>query len=165
MRTDLGRSIDVSRYNGTCYCQVGVFLEASRELNWCHFAGNHVEGRLPRTGWQPNPGAYTRIAFGHLVMLRRATGQTPSLDRDTIGAFLRLQRRRLIYACILWRHHRLDIDEDLRDEMLQVIAPYPDVAGPVTLIRRLPRFASTLLYYLVGLKRMLRIQLVAAPRL
>jgi glycosyltransferase involved in cell wall biosynthesis len=162
IRTDLWRSVDVSRYYGTHYCQVGVFLEASRELNWCHFAGSHVEGRLPRAGWQSNPGAYTRIAFGHFAMLRRASGQAPWLDHDTIGAFLRLQRRRLVYACILWRHHRLDIAPELFSEMLQVIAPYPDVSRPVTLIRRLPRFASTLLYYLVSVKRLLRSRLARA---
>jgi len=164
MRTELWRSVDVSRYYGTCYCQVGVFLEASRELNWCHFAGSHVEGRLPRAGWQVNPGAYTRIAFGHMAMLRRAAGYTLWLDSDTIGAFLRLQRRRLIYACILWRHHGLDIGAGLRDEMLQVVAPFPDVARPVDLIRRLPRFASSLLYYLVSLKRLLRSQFAVARR-
>ncbi len=162
IRTELWRSVDVSRYYGTYYCQVGVFLEASRELNWCHFAGSHVEGRLPRAGWQSNPGAYTRIAFGHFAMLRRAAERAFWLDRDILGACMRLQRRRLIYACILWRHHRLDIAPALCDEMLQVIAPYPDVARPVTLIRRLPRFASTLLYYLISLKRLLRARLRGA---
>lgn len=160
--TELWRSVDVSRYYGTFYCQVGVFIEVSRELNWCHFAGSHVEGRLPRAGWQSNPGAYTRIAFGHFAMLRRAAAQAPWLDRDTIAAFLRLQRRRLIYACILWRHHRLDIAPELYGEMLQVIAPYPDVARPVALIRHLPRPASTLLYYLISLRRLLRSRLTGA---
>lgn len=162
LRTALWRSVDVSRYYGTCYCQVGAFLEASRELRWCHFAGNFVEGLLPQDGWQSNPGAYTRIAFGHFAMLRRASERTPWIDHKTIGTLQRLQRRRLIYAFILWRHHQLDVAPELSDEVMRAIAPYPDVAKPVAMIRSLPRFVSSLLYHLVDLKRLLRSWLTRA---
>lgn len=162
LRRTLWDAVDANRYFGTCYCQVGVFIEASRDMVWCHFAGTHVIGLQPQDGWQTNPKAYVRIAFGHYSMVARATAHAPWLDRDTITALYRKQRRRLVYAFILWRHHRLDIDRALLDETLSAIASYPDVVRPVTLIRRLPRFASSLLYHLIGFKRLLRSRLTGA---
>lgn len=162
LRRALWAAVDASRYVGTCYCQVGVFIEVSRDMAWCHFAGTHVIGLQPQDGWQTNPKAYARIAFGHYSMVARTVARAPWLDRDTIAALYRKQRRRLVYAFILWRHHRLDVDRVLLDETLRAIAPFPDVARPVALIRRLPRFASALLYHLIDLKRLLRSRLTGA---
>lgn len=156
LRRSAWNAVDPGRYFGTCYCQVGVFIEASRDMVWCHFAGTHVIGLQPADGWQTNPQAYARIAFGHYAMVGRAAARAPWLERETLAALYRIQRRRLIYAVILWRHHRLDIAPALLAEMLDAIAPYPEVATPVALLRYLPRLASSLLYHLIDLKRVLR---------
>lgn len=156
LRRSLWDNVDVSRYFGTAYCQVGVFIEASRDLNWCHFAGTFVTGRLPQDGWQANPMAYTRIAFGHIAMVARASTKAPWLGHDTIAALYRRQRRRLLYSFILLRHRQLEISRDLLDEVLRAIAPHPDVARSILIVRALPRLVTSLLFHMIDLKRFVR---------
>ena len=156
IRTELWRSVDVSRYFGTCYCQVGVFLEAARDIRWCHFAGNHVIGLLPQDGWQANPSAYVKIAFGHFAMLVRAAARAPWVTQDMLRAFFRLQKRRLVYSFMLLRHHRLEIDPALVDEVSEAVRPFDEIARPVSMVRRAPRVSSSLMLGLIASRRVLR---------
>ncbi|HEY9194274.1 MAG TPA: glycosyltransferase family 2 protein [Methyloversatilis sp.] len=156
MRTALWRSVDVSRYFGTCYCQVGVFLEASRDIRWCHFAGNHVIGLLPPDGWQANPSAYVKIAFGHFAMLVRAAARAPWVTQDMLRAFFRLQKRRLVYSFMLLRHHRLQIDPALVGEVTEAVRPFDEIARPASMVRRAPRLSSSLMLGLIESRRALR---------
>src|SRR5690606_26335474 len=129
-------------YYGTYYCQVGVFLEAARDMRWCHFAGNHVVGLLPAEGWQANPLAFVRIALGHFAMLARAREHAPCVTTDMLHAFCRLQKRRLVYSVLLMRRHRLDVDPQLVREALQTIQAFADVRRPVQMAQHLPRAIS-----------------------
>ena len=156
IRTELWRSVDVSRYFGTCYCQVGVFLEAARNIRWCHFAGNHVIGLLPQDGWQANPSAYVKIAFGHFAMLVRAAARAPWVTEDMLRAFCRLQKRRLVYSFMLLRHHRLQIDPALVDEVTAAVRPFDEIARPTSMVRCAPRMLSSLMLGLIHLRRALR---------
>lgn len=161
IRTELWRSVDVSRYFGTCYCQVGVFLEASRDIRWCHFAGNHVIGLLPQDGWQANPSAYVKIAFGHFAMLVRAAAHAPWVTPDMLRAFFRLQKRRLVYSFMLLRHHRLQIDPALVNEVTEAVRPFDEIARPASMVRRAPRVSSSLMLGLIESRRALRALLKA----
>ncbi len=156
IRTELWRSVDVSRYFGTCYCQVGVFLEAARDMRWCHFAGNHVIGLLPPDGWQTNPSAYAKIAFGHFAMLVRAAARAPWLTQDMLRAFFRLQKRRLVYSFMLLRHHRLQIDSVLVDEITEAVRPFNEIARLAAMVRRAPRMFSSLMLGVIESRRALR---------
>lgn len=156
MRSALWRSVDVSRYFGTCYCQVGVFLEAARDMRWCHFAGNHVIGLLPPDGWQANPSAYAKIAFGHFAMLVRAAARAPWVTQDMLRAFFRLQKRRLVYSFMLLRHHRLQIDSALVDEVTEAVRPFNEIARPAAMVQRAPRMSSSLMLGLIEARRALR---------
>lgn len=156
IHTELWRSVDVSRYFGTCYCQVGVFLEAARNIHWCHFAGNHVVGLLPADGWQANPVSYARIALGHFAMLARARERSPWIHQGMLHAFFRLQKRRLVYSFLLMRHHRLALDPTLVQEVLTAIQPYADVYRPVRLVQRMPRLMSSIALALIEARRALR---------
>lgn len=156
IRTELWRSVDVSRYFGTCYCQVGVFLEAARDIRWCHFAGNHVIGLLPQDGWQANPSAYVKIAFGHFAMLVRAAARAPWVTQDMLRAFFRLQKRRLVYSFMLLRHHRLQIDPALVNEVTEAVRPFDEIARPASMVRRAPRVSSSLMLGLIESRRALR---------
>lgn len=156
MRSALWRSVDVSRYFGTCYCQVGVFLEAARDMRWCHFAGNHVIGLLPPDGWQADPSAYAKIAFGHFAMLVRAAARAPWVTQDMLRAFFRLQKRRLVYSFMLLRHHRLQIDSALVDEVTEAVRPFNEIARPAAMVQRAPRMSSSLMLGLIESRRALR---------
>ncbi|MGC4406060.1 glycosyltransferase family 2 protein [Methyloversatilis sp. MC4-4] len=164
IRTQLWRSVDVSRYFGTCYCQVGVFLEAARDIRWCHFAGNHVIGLLPQDGWQANPSAYAKIAFGHFAMLVRAATRAPWVTQDMLRAFFRLQKRRLVYSFMLLRHHRLQIDPALVDEVTEAVRPFAEIARPASMVRLAPRMSSSLMLGLIESRRALRALLKARHR-
>jgi glycosyltransferase involved in cell wall biosynthesis len=159
MRAELWRKVDVSRYFGTCYCQVGVFLEQAQKLRWCHFAGNHVTGLLPIDGWQTNPSAYVRIALGHFAMLDRARKRAPWITPEMLHAFFSLQKRRLVYSFMLLRHHRLGIDPLLMNEVLEAVAPFSEIAAPVEWVRRLPRASSSVMLGLIELRRAVRTRL------
>ena len=156
LRKGLWDNVEVSRYIGTCYCQVGVFIEASEKMEWCCFAGSFVIGLLPQEGWQYNPKAYARIALGHVAMVARAAARAPWLDEIMIGELYRMQRRRLIYAFMLCRRYRLEAELGLTGEVLSAIDPYADVARPLALIRALPRWASSMLFHAIEFKRFLR---------
>lgn len=155
IRSELWRGVDVSRYFGTCYCQVGVFLEVSRDIRWCHFAGNHVIGLLPADGWQSNSSAYVKIAFGHFTMLVRAAAHAPWVTQDMLRAFFRLQKRRLVYSFILLRHHRLQIDPALVEEVAEAVRPFEEIARPASMMRRAPRIFSSLMLALIESRRAL----------
>jgi glycosyltransferase involved in cell wall biosynthesis len=164
MRSKLWRSVDVSRYFGTCYCQVGVFLESARDIRWCHFAGNHVIGLLPPDGWQTNPTAYARIAFGHFAMLARAASRAPWVTQDMLRVFFLLQKRRLVYSFMLQRHHRLQIEPSLVDEVTEAVLPFEEIARAGAMVRRAPRMSISLLLGLISSRRALRAVLKARKR-
>ncbi|MBK7901053.1 MAG: glycosyltransferase family 2 protein [Betaproteobacteria bacterium] len=156
MRSALWCSVDVTRYFGTCYCQVGVFLEVSRDIRWCHFAGNHVIGLLPPNGWQTNPLAYVRIAFGHIAMLTRTAARAPWVTQDMLHVFFRLQKRQLVYSFMLLRHHRLRIDPVLLREVTEAVRPLNDIARLTVLVCRAPRLSCSLMLGLIESRRWLR---------
>jgi len=164
IRTELWRSVDVSRYFGTCYCQVGVFLEVARDIRWCHFAGNHVIGVLPQHGWQANPSDFVKIAFGHFAMLVRAASRASWVTQAMLRTFFRLQKRRLVYSCMLIRHYRLQIDPALVDEVNQAVRPFSEIAHPAAMVRRAPRMFSSLMLGLIESRRALRALLKARRR-
>ncbi|MCV0437836.1 MAG: glycosyltransferase [Hydrogenophaga sp.] len=156
IRAERWRAVDVDRYYGTCYCQVGVFLEAVRDMRWCHFAGNHVEGLEPANGWQTNPLAYVRITLGYMAMLSRARERADWVTDDMLRAFSLRHRRQLIYSFLLEKSHRLSIDPSLKEESLRAIAPFVEVRRLVQLTRSLPAWACSSLLCLIEIRRKLR---------
>lgn len=109
IRRSLWQKVDVTRYFGTCYCQVGVFIEVSDKLHWCRLRECYVAGSLPQDGWQANPLSYARIIFGYFVMLdrslKRESGLTVVLARQQYSLHL----KQLIYALLLVR--ALDLED------------------------------------------------------
>ncbi len=156
MRTGHWRNSDVSRYFGTCYCQVGVFLEQSKSMHWCHFAGNFVVGLLPRDGWQSNPSAYVKIALGHFAMLGRAHEQAPWITPGMLDRFFQLQKRRLIYSFLLLKKHQIEVDPTILNEALEAISPFRKISKPVELVQRLPRILCSATLGFIALRRALR---------
>ncbi|WP_222105473.1 glycosyltransferase family 2 protein [Denitromonas ohlonensis] len=150
-------AVSIENYLGTCYCQVGVFLEQPEALHWYHFPGTHVTGLQPLDGWQSNAAAYTRIALGHFAMLWRARARAIGVaDARWAGLCLK-QGRRLIYALILWRHKGFSLDTGLVEDTQALLkAVSPTLARLFSALVHSPRFVSSALYTLVGLKRRLR---------
>lgn len=149
--------VSVENYLGTCYCQVGVFLEQPETMHWYHFPGTHVTGLQPIDGWQSNAPAYTRIALGHFAMLERARRRSTGVADARWAGLCQKQGRRLIYALILWRHNGFSLDRTLLEDtqsLLRTVSP-----KQARLFRALvgsPRFVSGVLHTLVDLKRRLR---------
>lgn len=156
MRTSMWRSVDISRYFGTCYCQVGVFLESSESIRWCHFAGNHVIGLLPPDGWQTNPTSFVRIAFGYFAMLARALKRTPWMTVDMLEVLFRDQKRRLVYSFMLIRHYNVAVSSDLIDEVVTAVQPFRGISMAASLVRRSPSFLSSISLLLISIRRAVR---------
>lgn len=149
--------VSIENYLGTCYCQVGVFLEQPETMHWYHFPGTHVTGLQPVDGWQSNAAAYTRIALGHFAMLWRARTRATGVDDARWAGLCQKQGRRLIYALILWRHKGFSLDTTLLEDTQALLGLVsPTQARLVSALVHSPKFVSSALYALVGLKRRLR---------
>lgn len=147
---------DVARYFGTCYCQVGVFLEASRGLRWCRLAECYVEGNLPHDGWQANPLAYARIIFGYFAMLDRAGGQASGPTAKFSHRQYMLHQKQLIYALLMVRAYALEDRVALLGELQKISRKYPRLHLIVIFFLVLPRSFSRLLASLIMWKRKIR---------
>lgn len=156
IRRDLWLRSDPSFYFGTHYCQVGVFLEVARDIEWCHFAGNFVTGLEPLDGWQLNADSYITIAFGYLTMLARAAARVTWINSRVIGKLLRMQRRRLIFSCLLLRHHRIRVPQTLWVEAWRAVIPYKEISVLAFLPFQIPRKCSSLFISVIDLRRKMR---------
>ena len=156
MRRDLWLKGDPSFYFGTHYCQVGVFLEVARNIEWCHFSGNYVTGLEPIDGWQVNVTSYVNIAFGYLSMLVRAAAHATWIDAGIMSRLIKIQRRRLIFASLLLRHHRIRVDQACWEDAWGRVLLNKEVSIPALLPLQMPRKFSSILIYFIELRRKIR---------
>ena len=156
LRKSLWDGVDVSRYFGTCYCQVGVFLESSSQMRWCHLGGNFVVGLLPKQGWQVSPIDYAKISIGFYIMLGRAWQQYKLIDREITEALYRKQLRRLMYSIILLRSYNLSIHPSMLDELRSVIRPFPLISKLATILLRAPKVLCDVTLRMIMTRRHLR---------
>lgn len=156
IRRSRWQQADVSYYFGTCYCQVGVFLEVSEKLRWCRLAECYVKGSLPRDGWQANPLAYAKIMFGYFVMLNRALEREAGVAEDFSRRQYYLHRKQLIYALLLVRAFDLEDRVSLLGELQRVLRRHSGMYWLVASSMYLPRFLCRLLLQVIALKREFR---------
>lgn len=147
---------DVSRYFGTSYCQVGVFLEVSKDLRWSRLAECYVKGLLPRDGWQANHIAYAKIILGYFAMLNRALGQEGGLTETISCRQYFLHRRQLIYALLLIRAFNLENRVDLLGELHNALRKCSEIYWMATFFLELPRFLCRSLLRGIAFKREIR---------
>ncbi len=156
LRKVLWDSVDVRRYFGTCYCQVGVFLESSARMRWCHFDGKFVVGLLPNKGWQVSPIDYAKISIGYYLMLGRAWQHCKSIDRGIVLSQYRKHLRRLIYSLILLRSHNLVINQSVLDELASAIRPFFFISKLATVLLRVPIVFCSMALRIIMVRRRLR---------
>lgn len=150
------RGIDISRYYGTYYCQVGVFLETSQNIRWCHFPGNYVTGLVPSDGWQTDPVSYVNIAFGHFAMLARAAENSSWMSREILQILCLRQRRRLIYSLLLISRHRIQVNASLWEEVLGLISRFRKMSLPIRTVQCTPRIVAALLLALINIRKIFK---------
>ena len=158
LRKALWDRVDVRRYFGTSYCQVGVFLESSTRMRWCHLDGSYVVGLLPKRGWQFNPVHYAKINIGYYLMLNRAWQHCESVDREMISLQYRSHIRQLIYSIILLRSYNVAINQSILDELDSAIRPFFFVSGLAALFFRIPQiFCNAALRIILTRRRLQRL--------
>jgi glycosyltransferase involved in cell wall biosynthesis len=156
IRREAWNSIDIDYYFGTCFCQVGVFLELSEKVRWCHMDGNFVVGLTPMEGWQFKPLSYARIVYGNYIVMYRAYVKCTWLDIN----FLRTQYHQiitqLIFSIIQVRLYDLEVDKELTKEFLEAIQPVFIVSLTARLLLVMPKSLCKLLMFMIKLRRILR---------
>ncbi len=156
IRRSLWQRADVSRYFGTSYCQVGVFLEVSKNLRWFRLAECYVKGFLPRDGWQTNNIAYTKIIFGYFAMLNRALGQKGGLTDVIVRRQYFLHRKQLIYALLLTRAFNLEGRVVLQEELRNALRNHLEMYWMASFFLAMPRFFCWSLIKIIAFKREIR---------
>lgn len=156
IRKSLWDSVDVRRYFGTCYAQLGVFLESSPHMRWCHLDGNFVAGLLPKMGWQLSPVDYAKINIGYYLMLSRAWQHCKLIDRKIISLQYRNHLRQLIFSIILLRSYNLAISQSMLAELVSAIRPFFLVSKLATLFLRIPKVFCDMALRLIMTRRRLR---------
>jgi glycosyltransferase involved in cell wall biosynthesis len=156
IRKVLWDSVDVRRYFGTCYPQVGVFLESSPRMRWCHLDGNFVVGLLPKKGWQLSPLDYAKINIGYYLMLSRAWQHCELIDREMISLQYHNHLRQLIYSIILLRSYNLVINQSMLNELVSAIRPFFLVSKLAALFLRVPKVFCDLALRIILTRRHLR---------
>ena len=156
IRKAIWDSVNVDRYFGTAYCQVGVFLESAPRMRWCHLGGNFVVGLLPKQGWQVSPIDYARISIGYYLMFGRAWQQSKLIDRQIVAAQYRKQLRQLIYSIILLRSYSLKIHPSMLDELATVIHPFFAISQLVKILLGMPKVFCDVALRMIMTRRWLR---------
>lgn len=156
IRKALWDSVDVRRYFGTYYPQVGVFLESSLRMRWCHLDGNFVVGLLPSKGWQVSPIDYAKISIGYYLMLSRAWQHCKSIDREMMSLQYHHHLRRLIYSIILLRSYNLAINQLMLNELVSAIRPFFLVSKLATVFLRVPTIFCNMALRIIMARRRLR---------
>jgi hypothetical protein len=151
LRRVLWESVDASKYFGTSYCQVGVFLEVSKNLHWCHFDGNFVVGLTPENGWQSNGVKFTKISLGMYAMLYLASQEASWLDGKVLRKLVKKYYKRLILSCLLIKSHNITVGEVTINQILKVTKRSFPLYCLIIMILRMPRwFSFSLLKVLKG---------------
>jgi glycosyltransferase involved in cell wall biosynthesis len=156
IRKSLWSLVDIERYAGTSYSQVGVFLEASRDMKWCHLGGNYVVGLTPIDGWQVDPQAYARISMGLYQMLLRAIEKCPWISNDMRVGLCRKYFNRALYSIILFKSLKLNFQPAMVREFLQAARPCPPLYTVLMGINSMPAGFSRVLMKLIELRRSAR---------
>lgn len=156
LRKALWDGVDVSRYYGTSYCQVGVFLESSPRMRWCHLDGNFVVGLLPMKGWQGSPMDYAKISIGYYLMLGRAWQHCGLIDKEIVSLQYHNHLRRLIYSIILLRSYNLVFNQSMLDELASAIRPFFLISKLTTILLRVPTVFCSMALRIIMARRRLR---------
>lgn len=156
IRRSLWQRVDVSRYFGTSYCQVGVFLEVSKNLRWSRLTECYVRGLIPKDGWQVNHIAYARIIVGYFAMLNRVLGQEGGLTEAIARRQYFLHRKQLTYALLLMRGFNLENRVVLLDELHNALRNYSKIYCTITFFLGLPRPVSRSLIRFIAFRREIR---------
>jgi hypothetical protein len=160
----LWSKVDVTRYFGTCYCQVGVFLEVSNNMKWRRIPECHVMGLLPRDGWQTNGARYANIILGHFVMLSRALQMNPAIGKAFVDRQYYLHRRQLLYAALLIRVRKLEDKVILLDEARSALSLSFRTCRLCLAAMQMPSFMCRIILLFIKLKRALSINNIVLGR-
>jgi len=163
LKKGLWESVDVGKYFGTCYCQVGVFLEVSKGLNWCHFDGNYVVGLTPVNGWQSSPEQFTKISLGMYSMLYQASKKMTWLDSKVLTRLVNKNYKRIIMSCLLLKTVEIKLEDRLIQDFLRVIHSSVSLNLSARTILSLPRWFSLCILKLVSSRRLVRLHIMGAP--
>ena len=153
IRKSLWDAADVERYFGTCYCQVGVFLEASNNIRWCHHAGNFVFGLLPSNGWQKDSLKYSNIILGYFIMLFRFSNSHPSFNKKIINDQYTSHLKELFYTFLLVKKYQIKISKAIEIEFLNALSNNGLHYAAKIWQSKLPRFFWLSVWTLVTFKK------------
>ncbi|ASJ25638.1 glycosyltransferase family 2 protein [Laribacter hongkongensis] len=158
IRRALWQKVDATRYFGTCYCQVGVFLEMSNAMKWHRIQECHVMGLLPQNGWQTNGIKYSNIIFGYFVMLNRALQINPAIGRDFVNRQYHLHCKQLLYAVLLMRAWSLESRVSLIEEARAALYQSPVVYHLFESAMHMPPSVCRIILMAVKIKRAISIK-------
>jgi len=156
LRKALWEPIDVTKYFGTIYCQVGVFIELSEHIEWCHLDGNYVVGLTPSNGWQTKPSDFTKISLGMYLMLYIASKQVDWLESSTLKGLVDKNYKRLILAFILIKSHKIHFSDKSIGEILEVVKYSPILYLVVVSIYKMPTWFSLIILKIISARRVFR---------
>lgn len=156
LKRSLWESVDVTKYYGTYYCQVGVFLEVSKNLRWVHMDGNYVVGLTPENGWQSDSEQFTKISFGMYSMLFRASQKATWINEDALKSLVNKNYKRLIFSCLVVKSYHIPVNDRTMSEALEVIKHSLPLHYLILIIFKMPVWFCTSLLSLVKGRRKFR---------
>lgn len=125
MKKEVWDSVDLKTYMGTCYCQVGVFLEVAENIKWCHMNGNYVLGLTPKNGWQSDAEKFSRISYGLFLMLSKAQHKCPWIDSETKLNLIKKYFKRLFFSSLMINLEKVKISNSYLSAVLDFLKYSP----------------------------------------
>ena len=148
--------VDVSQYYGTCYCQVGVFLESSEMMHWCHVDGDYVVGLTPTKGWQVDPDLFSKISFGLYAMLNKSMEKCGWIEKSIMSRLVEKNYKRIIFSSILVKSTYVSIENRHMAQTDLVIKKSLMVNIIYKTIFLMPQSFSLSLMKLINIRRIFR---------
>lgn len=156
LKRSLWESVDVTKYYGTYYCQVGVFLEVSKNLRWAHMDGNYVVGLTPENGWQSDSEQFTKISLGMYSMLFRASQKATWINENVLTSLVNKNYKRLIFSCLVVKSYHIPVNDRTMSEALEVIKHSLPLHYLILIIFKMPVWFCTSLLSLIKGRRKFR---------
>lgn len=156
LKRSLWESVDVTKYFGTYYCQVGVFLEVAENLKWCHLDGNYVVGLTPINGWQSDSDKFTKISLGLCEMFSRVNQDGRKLNPKTLRKIVNKNYKRLIMSFLLIKNNSAQADQNTINTVIDLIRISPPLIAMIKIIMILPSWMAGIVLNLNSYRRVMR---------
>lgn len=156
LKRSLWERVDVTKYFGTYYCQVGVFLEVSENLKWAHLDGNYVVGLTPTHGWQSDADKFTKISLGLCEMLSGVNQGGRKLNPETLRKLVNKNYKRLIMSFLLIQNKSAQAEQSTINTVKELIRISPPLIAMIKVIMLMPSWMAGIVLNLNSYRRVMR---------